>query len=72
MSMSALRVGDIAAAPGEKKSGTLTVPGRHDPDYNPKIIIVNGAKTGQTQMKKRYSMRSGRMETRDSAGRYGR
>ena len=46
--MSEIRVGDIVAAPGEKKRGTLTVPGSHDPDYNPKIIIVNGAKTGKT------------------------
>ena len=70
--MSEIRVGDIAAAPGEKKRGTLTIPGRHDPDHNPKIIIVNGAKTGQTQMKKKLSTRSGRMATRDSAGCYGR
>jgi uncharacterized protein len=46
--MSAIRVGDIAAAPGEKKHGTITIPGNHDPEYNPKIIIVNGVKTGKT------------------------
>ena len=46
--MSAIRVGDIAAAPGEKKHGTITIPGNHDPEYNSKIIIVNGVKTGKT------------------------
>lgn len=48
MSMCAIRVGDIVAAPGEKKRGTLTVPGDHDSDYNPEIIVVNGFKTGKT------------------------
>ncbi|MCW4012997.1 MAG: succinylglutamate desuccinylase/aspartoacylase family protein [Candidatus Bathyarchaeota archaeon] len=46
--MHTIRVGDTVAAPGEKKRGTLQVPGNHDPDYNPKIIIVNGAKAGKT------------------------
>ena len=42
-----IRVGDTEAVPGEKRRGTITVPGNHDPDYNLKVIVVNGAKPGK-------------------------
>jgi uncharacterized protein len=46
--MSTIRVGDIVAEPGEKKRGKLTVPGNHNPEYNPKIIVACGVNPGKT------------------------
>ena len=46
--MSTIRVGEIVAEPGEKKRGTISVPGHHEEEYNPGFVVVNGAKLGKT------------------------
>lgn len=46
--MSMIRVGDITTELGEKKRGTLHVPGNHDLEYNPKVIVAHGVKPGKT------------------------
>lgn len=45
--MNIIRVGEVAAAPGEKKRGVLIVPGDHEKEYNPRLCIVNGEKPGK-------------------------
>ncbi len=45
--MNMIWVGDIAAAPGEKKRGVLKIPGNHEPEYNPGFCIVNGVRPGK-------------------------
>ena len=48
-SQKALKVGEVKAEPGEKKSGFIMVPaGKDGPETNIPITIINGKKTGPT------------------------
>ena len=46
--MSIIQVGELIVPPGEKQRGVLAVPGDHKPDYNPRIVVVNGLNPGKT------------------------
>lgn len=46
--MSQLDVCGLSVKPGMKRQGILTIPGDHDPRYNPRICIINGKKPGKT------------------------
>ncbi len=46
--MGFLIVCEVSASPGQKIKGILTVPGDHDPRYNPPICVINGVKPGKT------------------------
>jgi uncharacterized protein len=46
--MSIIQVEELTVAPGEKRRGILKVPGDHNPEYNPRIVVINGLNPGKT------------------------
>lgn len=46
--MSQLELCGLSVEPCEKKRGFLTVPGDHDPRFNPSLCIINGRHPGKT------------------------